>query len=138
MIVTIVLIVVSPTGPFAWIAIVSNIVVGVVLGIVLQPAPVPKNNSTHAEFAVGSLVSTARSVASSGVALRELVATSDQTKVIAGLPLIEAEFSRTLSHLLNSIAEWDKIEPGVTDRVAAELKKRADLAKQFGIEDLDA
>jgi hypothetical protein len=131
-------VVVSPTGPYAWIAGIANIIVGVVLGLVLQPAPLPVNNATHAEFAVTSLVNTARSVASSRLALRELVASSDPEKVRTGLQLVDAELDRTFVHLMDSVGEWDKIEPGVTARVADEVEKRSALAKRFGIEESNA
>lgn len=127
----------SPTGPYAWIAGIANVVVGVVLGLVLQPLPVPVSNATHAEFAVTSLVNTVRSVASSRTALAEIVAVGDPAKLEVGLQLVDAELNRTLRHLMDSVSEWDKIEPGVTARVAAEIARRSELAKQFGIEGAD-
>jgi hypothetical protein len=135
--VTVVQVFISPTGPYAWVAVVANIIVGVVLGLVLQPKLMPVSNATHAEFAVTSLVNTVRSVASSRTALAEIVALGDPVKVEMGLQLIDAELNRTLIHLMDSVSEWDKIEPGVTDRVAAEIAKRSALAKQFGIEGAD-
>ncbi len=49
--------------------------------------------------------------------------------------LINAELARTFDRLMDSINEWDKIEPGVTKRVAELIEKRNSLPKQFGIEE---
>ncbi len=134
-IVVVLYVLIPATSWAAWIPFVANTVVGVALGLVLQPTTIKASNATHAEFATTSLVDTARSVAGSRYAVDQLARESDSARIPEGLMLINAELARTFDRLMDSINEWDKIEPGVTKRVAELIEKRNSLPKQFGIEE---
>jgi hypothetical protein len=129
---------IKPSGGWEWVVPVSNLVEGAVLGVILQPLPESKSNKVHADFAVTSLVSTARSISSSRSAVSQLVTSGKPDKYETGLILVGAELEATLSRLLASISEWDRIEPGSSERAVEEVKKQILLADQLGIEEAHA
>ncbi|MFD1575795.1 hypothetical protein ACFSEO_16805 [Agromyces cerinus subsp. nitratus] len=133
-VVTVLVVAILPAGAPAWISSAAYLVAGALLGLVLQPMPETPSNKTHAEFAVSSLADTTRSVASSRTAVAQLMESGELNQVRMGLQVVQSELDRTLAQLVNSVSEWDKIEPGVTERVLTQIKERAELARRLGVE----
>ncbi|WP_412161471.1 hypothetical protein [Curtobacterium flaccumfaciens] len=118
-----------------WVEVVANIVIGAVFGLALQPVPERPSNRTHAEFAVASLADTTTSVSGSKVAVEQLLQNPDLTDVVVRLHVVQSQLDQTLNQLVNSLEEWNRLEPGVTDRVLLRRQQRADLAQQLGLGD---
>ncbi|GAA3334474.1 hypothetical protein HP467_00410 [Curtobacterium albidum] len=122
-----------PEATPEWVDPVANIVVGGVFGLVLQPVPARPSNRTHAEFAVASLADTTTSVSGSKVAVEQLLQAENLADVVVRLSVVQSQLEQTLNQLVNSLEEWNRLEPGVTDRVLLRRQQRADLAQQLGL-----
>jgi len=120
----------------SWIPVAANIIVGAAFGVSLQPVPEAPSNRNHAEFAVSSLADTTRYVGNSRNAVQDLL-TAQPAQVAAGLLVVQNELDRTLTQLTSSVQEWDRIEPGVVDRVLSQLEERDRLRGRLGVERSD-
>jgi len=125
----------TPKTGLSWLPNVAAIPVGVFLGAVVAPRPMPPNNQTHAEVAVSRLVETARSVGSAKSSLDELLVSDDPVKFRIGVERVSVALERDVLDLVGAASEWDKIDPGVTARTVSEIEKREALAVSFGIKE---
>lgn len=114
-------------------------IVGVIVGILLQPSPKPEDHRPRARQAIQNLATSIELIGDVRTVSGQLNETEAEIRTKIGLINMNQDLIRAQAHLRNSMAEWDQIAPGAVEDFS-ETQKRGrqilmELSREKGTED---
>lgn len=112
-------------------------ILGVVIGLLLQPKPKTEDYMPKARSAIQSSIESIESIQNVSQVGAQLVETDELYRIRLGLAGMDGELKRAIEKIQLSMAEWDHVSPGVVEEFKTYRKRGHEMLRELQAEEDD-
>ncbi|WP_217874626.1 hypothetical protein, partial [Gulosibacter sp. 10] len=110
-------------------------ILGVIVGILLQPSPRPEDHKPRARQAIQNLATSIELIQDVRTVGGQLNEAEIEIRTKTGLISMDQDLRRAKAHLMHSMAEWDQVAPGAVEEFRKTQQRGRQILMQLAQEE---